>query len=78
MWYFNKDLTAHIEKMGKDWVAECKSNRLSKGKWTPLSEFAKKKIDEEKFRIVGIGDDTYIMKAFTVHLKNMGKTSCLF
>ena len=34
-WYFNKDLTVHIEKMDKDWVAECNSNRLvlSKGKW---------------------------------------------
>ena len=28
-WYFNKDLTTHIEKMGKDWVAECKSNSCS-------------------------------------------------
>ena len=58
-WYFNKDLTAHIEKMGKDWVAECKSNRLvlSKGKWIPLSEFANK-INEEKFRVVEIGEDT--------------------
>ena len=76
-WYFNK-VSAHIEKMGKDRVAECKSNRLSKGKWIPLSEFAKKKIDETKFHVVRIGEDTYIMKAFTVYLKNRGKTSCLF
>jgi hypothetical protein len=78
-WYLNKDLTVHIEKMDKDWVAECKSNRLvlSKGKWIPLSEFAKKKIDEEKFRVVEIGEDTYIMKAFTVYLKKMGKVRLL-
>ena len=38
MWYFNRQNTAHIEDLGRDWVAGCKSNRLSltpKG-WKPI------------------------------------------
>lgn len=34
-WYFNKKLVTHIEELGKDWVAEVKTNRLvlSRGRW---------------------------------------------
>ena len=39
-WYFNKDLTTHIEKMNKDWVAECKSNAYGGAAGSRLMEAA--------------------------------------
>lgn len=78
-WYFCKDLTEHIEGLEKDWVAECKANRLirSKRKWIHLNEFAEKIIHRVQFRVVKIGDDIYQMKAFTVHMKGIGKVKLL-
>ena len=78
-WYFCKSLTDHIESLEKDWVAQCKSNRLikSKKRWIPLREFAKGKINSTKFKVITLGDDKYIMKAFTVRMKGMKKVRVL-
>jgi len=78
-WYFCKTLIKHIESLEKDWIARAKSNRLvkSKGKWISLDEFARDKINKIKFRLVNVGDDKYIMKTFTVRIKDIGKVRLL-
>jgi hypothetical protein len=78
-WYFCKLLIKHIEDLKKDWIARAKSNRLvkSKGKWISLGEFAKDKINKVRFRVVNIGDDKYIMRAFTVRIKSIGQVKLL-
>jgi len=78
-WYFCKDLIEHIEGLGKDWVAECKANRLIKShrKWVHLSEFATDIVNKVPLRVVKIGDDTYQMKALTVYMKGIGKVRLL-
>jgi len=74
IWYFSKDLTQYIEGLGKDWIFQCKSNRLVRSgrKWIPLSKYAEKMLGKTNFRVIFIGDDKYLMKAFTVRLKGMG------
>lgn len=73
-WYFNKDLTDHIESLGKDWVTQSKSNRLVKShdKWISLNDFAKENILEKDFKVIKTGDNTYQAKALTVTMKKMG------
>jgi hypothetical protein len=79
IWYFNRELTSHIERLGRDWVAECKPNRLvlSDGRWIPLSRFAKEKISKGGFRVVEIGRERYMMRSFTLFMKNMGRVRVL-
>jgi hypothetical protein len=78
-WYFCKELTEHIESLEKDWVAQSKSNRLirSRGKWVRLDIFAKDVIHRTNFRVIKLGDETYMMKAFTVKMKGMGRVRLL-
>lgn len=78
-WYFCKSLTDHIERLKKDWVAQCKSNRLIKykKKWITLKEFAKIKINCAKFKLITLGDKRYIMKTFTLRMKGMKKVRVL-
>lgn len=73
-WYFCKELTRHIEDLGKDWVAHSKINRLVKshGRWVPLEEFAQNLLNETRFRVVQLGGETYLMKACTVRMNDMG------
>lgn len=79
IWYFSKKLTDHIELLGKDWVAQCKSNRLVKSqkKWVSLKSFAEDAIGRYAFKNITLGDKTYLMKAFTVQMKGMGKVKLL-
>lgn len=78
-WYFCKELTEHIEGLGKDWVAQSKSNRLirSRGKWVSLGTFAKDVINRTNFKVIKLGDDTFMMKAFTVRMKGIGRVRLL-
>ncbi len=79
VWYFCKTLTQHIESLGKDWIAQSKPNRLVwlNGKWSPLDVFAKEMMRRVNFRVVNIGNDRYLMKAFTVKMKDMGTVRLL-
>ena len=79
IWYFSKDLIRHIEGLNKDWTGQCKGNRLvwSRGAWTPLAEFANREINRKEFRAVKIAGDTYLMKAFTVKMKEIGTVRIL-
>lgn len=74
IWYFSKVLTEHIDKLGKDWIFQCKSNRLvfSEREWIPLLDFAEDMLGKTDFRAIYLGKDRYLMKAFTVRLKGMG------
>lgn len=79
IWYFSKKLTQHIESLEKDWIAAAKSNRQVKSKrqWISLRQFAEKMINHTGFKPVELGDKKYLMKAFTVYTKNMGKVRVL-
>ena len=79
IWYFSKNLTDHIESLGKDWIAQSKSNRLvkSKGKWISLKKFGRKMLNNGGFRVVELGDQKYLMKVFTVTMKKAGKVRLL-
>ncbi len=79
VWYFCKTLTNHIEGLGKDWVAQAKSNRKVKtrGRWVSLKEFAEKMINHVDFKAIQLGEETYLMKAFTIWMKGIGKVRLL-
>lgn len=79
IWYFSKKLTDHIEFLGKDWIAQSKSNRLvkSEGRWIPLKKFGWKKIRQKSFKVVTLGEKKYLMKVFTVTMKKTGKVRVL-
>ena len=53
IWYFSKNLTDYIEHLGKDWIAQSKSNRLvkSKGLWISLKKFGKKMVNKRDFKV---------------------------
>jgi SRSO17 transposase len=59
-WYFSKKFTRRIERLGKDWVTQCKSNRkvvinnqrVSVGEWL-------KNLPAEKFKRSEINDEIY-------------------
>ena len=73
-WYFTKKLVRYIESIGKDWVAQSKSNRLVKSnkKWVSLESFAWDVIGRVPFKTVYLGDHVYYMKVFTVNMKDVG------
>ena len=50
VWYFCKTL----EGLGKDWVAQAKSNRRVKtcGRWVSLEEFAERMINHVDFKAI--------------------------
>jgi len=79
IWYFSKKLTDHIESLGKDWIAQSKSNRLvrSKNEWVPLKKFGWKKLQRGGFKVVTLGDQKYLMKVFTVIMKKAGRVRLL-
>ncbi|MEA2055781.1 MAG: transposase [Candidatus Thermoplasmatota archaeon] len=79
IWYFSKTLTDHIESLGKDWIAQSKSNRLvrSNGKWISLKRFGWKKLNRGGFKIAILGDQKYLMKVFTVTMKKAGRVRLL-
>ncbi len=79
IWYFNKKLTDHIELLEKDWIGQCKSNRLVKShkEWISLLSFAEDAIGRYAFKNITLGDKKYLMKAFTVQMKGMGKVKLL-
>lgn len=78
-WYFCKEMTQHVESLGKDWIAEAKSNRLVwyHGEWVSLQRFATDMINKYYFRVVNVGDEKYQMKAFTVRMKGIGTVRLL-
>lgn len=59
-WYFSKEFTQQIERLGKDWVTQCKTNRkvvinnrrVSIGEWL-------KGLPAEKFKRCAIGEEIY-------------------
>lgn len=73
-WYFCKIRTQYIEQLGKDGVAQSKTNRLAKfqKRWFALKRFAQTLIQETKFRVVQLGDNTFMMKAITIRMNGMG------
>jgi hypothetical protein len=78
-WYFCRSMTEHIESLGKDWIAQAKSNRLvwHAGKWISLQHFGTEMFKTNNFRVVDIGADRYQMKVFTVKLKDVGTVKLL-
>jgi hypothetical protein len=70
-WYFNMENGEHIERLGKDWVAGCKSNRLilTPQGWTPISTWLET-VPKEEFREVAIqtGEGE---RRFWVYAKNV-------
>lgn len=79
IWYFCKIITKHIEDLEKDWIAESKGNRLIKshGRWIPINKFAENMINMVDFKAIQLGDETYLMKTFTIRMKGMGKVKLL-
>lgn len=73
-WYFCKDLINHIESLEKDWIAQAKLNRRVKSqrRWKSLAQFVKNMINTVKFKVVQLGDNRYLMKAFNVKMKGIG------
>lgn len=73
-WYFCKSLTSHIELLEKDWDCQVKSNRLIRvnDEWISVKEYAMRIFPDRSFKTAKIGDDTYLVKAVTVEMKNMG------
>jgi hypothetical protein len=73
-WYFCKSLTSHIELLKKDWVFQVKSNRLIlvNDEWISVKKFAEEIFPDRSFKTAKIDDDTYLVKVFTVVMKNMG------
>jgi hypothetical protein len=73
-WYNCTNLTDHIESLGKDWVGEVKSNRQIwiDDKWISVQEFAESVFPDRCFRTATVGDDTYLVKVFTVDMKKSG------
>jgi len=67
-WYFCKTRTRHIEQLGKDWVAESKTNRLVtfQKRWLALKCLAHTLIQDTKFRVVQLRDTTSMRKAITI------------
>jgi SRSO17 transposase len=52
-WYFSVGVVRSIEKLGKDWVTRCKSNRVvSSGGRRPISEWAKELPKDDFERVV--------------------------
>ena len=78
-WYCSKNLLQQIKRMKKDWIAQCKSNRLIRSgkRWISLRDFAERKFAKVPFRVIKIDLDTYFMKAFTVTMKGMGRVRVL-
>jgi hypothetical protein len=78
-WYFCKKLTDHIESLGKDWVGQVKSNRLIwvDDKWISVKEYAERIFPDRSFKTAKIDVDTYLVKAVTVIMKNMGPVRLL-
>jgi hypothetical protein len=78
-WYFAQILVNHIEQLGKDWIAETKSNRQVKSKrqWVSLKQFAVHLMHSVSFKVVDLGKKRYLMKACTVQMKNIGKVRVL-
>lgn len=73
-WYFARKLTDHIQSLGKDWIAEAKSNRQvrSKRQWICLRQFSEQLIHMDSFKVIDLGEKRYFMKACTVQMKNIG------
>ena len=73
-WYFCKTLTDHIESLGKNWVGQVKSNRQIwvDDEWISVKKYADSIFPDKCFKTARIGDDTYLVKAVTVEMKNMG------
>jgi len=73
-WYFCKSLTSHIELLKKDWVGQVRSNRLIwvNDEWISIKKHAENIFPNKSFKTGKIDDDTYLVKAFTVEMKNMG------
>ena len=70
-WYFNKANADHIEGLGKDWVAGCKSNRLIQTPqgWTSISKWLET-VPKEEFKEVTVqsgGEE----RRFWVYAKNV-------
>ena len=73
-WYFCKTLTDHIESLGKNWVGQVKSNRqiwVNDG-WISVKKYAERIFPDRSFKTTKVGDETYLVKAVTVEMKNMG------
>ena len=79
IWYFCKKMVDHLNSLGKDWVAQCKSNRLiqSDRKWISLNDFASEQINKTSFRVIQLADEKYFMKAFSVNMKGIGTVRLL-
>lgn len=78
-WYFCKDLVCHIERLGKDWIAQTKLNRRvkSKRRWIPLEQFVNQMINTERFKVIHLGDDMYLMKTCKVKMRGIGYVQLL-
>ena len=60
--------------MGKNWVGQVKSNRqiwVNDG-WISVKKYAESIFPDRSFKTTKVGDETYLVKAVTVEMKNMG------
>jgi len=74
-WYHNRKLIEQIERLGKDWVGQVKSNRLIHidGEWISVSEYARRTFPGKGFKMAKVGNDTYLVRTITVEMKGLGK-----
>ena len=72
-WYFASGLIGFLEKEGKDWISEAKSNRLIllDGKWIQLQEYAKS-LDLREMKCYTIGGKQYFTKSIITKMKRIG------
>jgi hypothetical protein len=73
-WYFCTTRTRHIEQLGKDWVTESKTNRLVtfQKRWFALKCLAQTLIQDTKFRVVQLRDNTSMRKVMMIRMNGMG------
>ena len=73
-WYFSFRLVRFLEREGKDWVTEAKSNRtiLVNGSWMRLKDYAAS-LNLRDMTAYSIDDSTYLMKSVTTRMKNVGR-----
>ena len=74
LWYLSSRLVRFLERDGKDWVTEAKSNRtiLMNGSWMRLKDYAASLNLRDK-TAYSIDDSTYLMKSVTIRIRNVGR-----
>jgi len=72
-WYFSKEFTQQIERLGKDWVTQCKGNRkvVINGRRVAISEWLKG-LPAERFKKTKINGEIYYCFQKVVLMSHQG------